>query len=156
MATSVKAPWTIPLAEGPVSPSADRFVAGIVGVVAVVFTAALMSVEPDARGHGTHEKLGMDECGWPAAYGMPCPTCGCTTAATAFVNGDVFGAFVIQPFGAAVALLGLVAGFHAWACLIRGRSFVDAMVRLPFWTIVVGLTALLFASWGYKCLIWEG
>lgn len=156
MALNRRASWTIPLAQGPVSATADRVVAAIVGIVAVVFTSGLMAVSPDARGHGTHEQFGMDKCGWPAVYGMPCPTCGCTTAATEFVHGDVFGAFVTQPFGAAVALIGLVAGMHAWACLLRGRSFVDALVRLPFWTIVFGVFVLLLASWGYKCLVWEG
>jgi len=151
-----RASLTIPLADGPVSATADRIVAAIIGVVAVVFTAGLLSVSPDARGHGTHEQLGMDKCGWPEVYGMPCPTCGCTTAATELVHGNLIGAFVTQPFGAAVALIGLLAGIHAWGCLLRGRSFVDLLVRLPFWTIVFGLVVLLFASWGYKCLIWEG
>lgn len=156
MAAPPRASWTIPLAEGPVSATADRMVALVVAVVAAVFTAGLLSVSPDGKGHGTHEKFGMDKCGWPDAYGMPCPTCGCTTAATELVHGNLVGAFLTQPFGAAVALIGLIAGIHAWACLLRGRSFADALVRLPFWTIAFGLVVLLFASWGYKCLIWAG
>lgn len=149
-------PWTIPLSEGPVSPFADRVTAVIVGSVAVAIGWSLSRVSPDGRGHGTHEQLGMDPCGWPLVYGIPCPTCGCTTAATQLVHGNVFGAFVTQPFGAAIALIGVLAGLHAWMCLLRGRSFVDVIVRLPFWRIVLALFLLFFAAWGYKYLVWEG
>ena len=117
-------------------------------------TAVLRTATADGRGHGTHEQFGMDACGWPQIYGIPCPTCGCTTAATQIVHGDVLGAFVTQPFGAVIALFGLGVGIHAVMCLLRGRSFVDILVRLPFWKIVFLLFLLLLASWGYKCLVW--
>ena len=90
--------------------------------------------------------------GWPIR-GF---TRGCTTAATSMVHGDVVTAFVTQPFGAMIALLGMLFGIDAWMCLIRGRSFVDILVRLPFWRIVLGMFFLLLASWGYKYLIWTG
>jgi hypothetical protein len=63
---------------------------------------------------------------------------------------------ITQPFGAVVALLGMLAGLHAWVCLLRGRSFVDMLVRLPFWRIVFALFVLLWAAWGYKYLVWQG
>jgi hypothetical protein len=151
-----KTPWTIPLADGPVSGFADRLVALIVGSTALILVVALSSASPDGRGHGTHEQFGMAKCGWPLTYGIPCPTCGCTTAATSMVHGDVVTAFVTQPFGAMIALLGMLFGIHAWMCLIRGRSFVDILVRLPFWRIVLGMFFLLLASWGYKYLTWTG
>ncbi|MCK5944460.1 MAG: DUF2752 domain-containing protein [Planctomycetes bacterium] len=155
MTAAPKASWTIPVERGPVSVTADRVVAGVILIVAVVLTFKLASVDPDTRGHGTHEKFGMEPCGWPDAYGIPCPTCGCTTAATQVVHGDLLGAFVTQPFGAMVAVLGLLAGAHAIFCLVRRRSFVDVMVRLPFWKIAFALFVLLFAAWGYKYLVWE-
>lgn len=155
MSTPPKTPWTIPLAEGPVSAFADRVTALVVGGAFGVVAWKLLSVSPDGRGHGTHEQLGMDPCGWPIYYGIPCPTCGCTTAATQVVHGDVVGAFVTQPFGAVLALLGVVAGLHAWLCLLRGRSFVDVIVRMPFWRILLVLFVLFWAAWGYKYLVWE-
>ena len=71
------------------------------------------------------------------------------------VHGDLVGAFVTQPFGAAIALVGLLAGAHAVLCLVRRRSFVDVLVRLPFWNIVGGLFVLLWLAWGYKYCVWE-
>jgi hypothetical protein len=156
MSAASRVPWTVPVTEGPVSPVADRITATIVGLIAVFLVGALAWATPDARGHGTHERFGMEPCGWPSTYGIPCPTCGCTTAASQMVHGDVLGAMITQPFGAVVALLGMLAGLHAWVCLLRGRSFVDMLVRLPFWRIVFALFVLLWAAWGYKYLVWQG
>ena len=154
MTAAPRAAWTIPLADGPVSKFADRLTALVVAVAAVVLTWKLAGVAPDQRGHGTHEQFGMAPCGWPEVYGIPCPTCGCTTACAQLVRGDLVGAFVTQPFGAAVAALGLLAGLHALLCLVRGRSFVDALVRLPFWRLTAGMFVLLWVAWGYKYWTW--
>lgn len=138
------------------SKTGDRVLAVVVAVTSIAIAIALWQVKPDARGHGTHEQLGMEECGWPKVYGIPCPTCGCTTAATQIVHGDWLSAFVTQPFGAALALMGLLAGLHALLCLVRVRSFADMLIRLPFWKIVFWMFVLLLLSWGYKYLVWEG
>ena len=46
------------------------------------------------------------------------------------------------------------AGVHAALCLLRGRSFVDLLLRWPFWRIVGGGVVLLLASWAYVWLTW--
>ena len=112
----------------------------------------LWPLQPDAKGFDTHIQLGMDPCGWPIAHGIPCPTCGCTTAATHLLHGSVFTAFATQPFGAGIALLGLGLAAHALLCLVRGRSFVDLIVRVRFGRWIVGLVALFLLAWGYKWL----
>ena len=150
-----RAPLTIPLAHGPVAAWMDRIFAVLVAAPVAAVTVALASVTADARGHGTHEQLGLDPCGWPAVYGMPCPTCGVTTAACYLVHGHPIDAVVTQPFGALGMLTALLLGVHAIYCLLRGRSFVDLLVRLPFWRLVLGAIVLLLLSWGYKCLVWE-
>jgi hypothetical protein len=149
-----RAPWTVPLQDGPVRPFTDRTIAAVVAAAASVCFGALVRITPDARGHGTHEQLGMDVCGWPLQYGIPCPTCGCTTAACQLVHGRVLDAFVTQPFGASLAAFGLLLGVHATLCLLRRRSFVDILVRLPFWRLVGGGASLLLLAWGYKYLTW--
>ena len=156
MSATEASPWTIPLADGPVATWLDRTIAVLFATAAIALAVLLLGISPDARGHGTHEQLGMAACGWPLAYGTPCPTCGCTTAACQLVHGDVFGAFVTQPFGATMALAGLLLGVHGIVCLLRRRSFVDLWVRLPFWKMMFGAVLLLFAAWGYKCLVWDG
>ncbi len=150
-----RSPWTIPIAEGPVAAWLDRTIAGAVALAASLCVGALAPLQPDARGHGTHEQLGWDACGWPIQYGIPCPTCGCTTAACLLVHGRVFAALAAQPFGAVLAAFGLVLGVHGALCLLRGRSFVDLLVRLPFWRLLGGAFVLMLLAWGYKYLMWE-
>ena len=147
-------PFTIPLAAGPVRPWVDRTFAGVTALLGSICFAVLARVQPDARGHGTHEQLGLEPCGWPLAYGIPCPTCGCTTAACLLVHGRVIEAVRTQPFGAAAAGFGLFLAVHATLCLLRGRSFVDLLVRLPFWRLVLGCVLLLLAAWGYTWITW--
>lgn len=149
-----RVPFTVPVAEGPLSPKFDRVLAALVGGAASVCFGLLVRLSPDARGHGTHEQLGWDACSWPVVYGIPCPTCGCTTAACLLVHGRIVQAFVTQPFGAAFAALGILVGVHAILCLLRGRSFADVLVRWPFWRIVGGGFLLLLASWLYTWLTW--
>lgn len=140
---------TIPLADGPRSPRLDRAIAFAIAAVAIAVTAALSSVEPDPRGHGTHEALGLSPCSWPRTYGGPCPTCGATTAACLLVHGRPFAALATQPFGAAIAGFGLWLGVVAIYCLVRGRSFLDVYVQLPRTKILLAFVVLLLASWAY-------
>jgi hypothetical protein len=124
--------------------------------ITTVATAAgavwlLGRVTPDARGHGTHEQLGLPPCGW-AMQGYPCPTCGATTAACEVVHGHLLRAFAAHPFGAAVAIAGLLAALFALYCLLRRRSFLDVVGRLPYGLVFLLGTALLLGSWLYKYL----
>jgi len=149
-------PFTVPVADGPVAPWLDRTAAAIVVGVAATVTTLLFGVAPDPRGFGTHEQLGMSKCGFPIHYGFPCPTCGCTTAACLLVHGRPLAAVVAQPFGATVAVAGLLLGLHALRCLVQGRSFADLLLRLPLRRVALFAVVLLLASWGYKCAVFEG
>ncbi len=155
MSEPARAEWSVPVADAPVRPWLDRTIAATVAVAASVCVGILANVTPDPRGHGTHEQLGLEPCGWPVTMGIPCPTCGCTTAACLLVHGRVLAAFATQPFGAVVAALGVLAGVHAGICLVRGRSFTDLLVRWPFWRVVGGAIVLMLAAWAYVWLTWQ-
>jgi hypothetical protein len=135
--------------ESPVHPWLDRAVALGVVLSAVAVIALLVMIQPDARGHGTHEQLGMPACGWVLQYGRPCPTCGVTTAASHLVHLRPFDALRVQPFGTGFALAGLWIAGVAALCLLRGRSFADYMLRLPVARILVIGLLLLLVSWAY-------
>jgi len=147
-----RSPWTIPLAAGPVPAWLDRVSATVAVAAAATAFVLLWNIEPSAKGYDSHVQLGMAPCGWPRAYGIPCPTCGCTTAACLVVHGNVLQAFVVQPFGALLAIAGLLAGLHGAYCLAARRSFVDLIVRLPFWSITFGAIVLMLLAWYYKYL----
>jgi len=141
---------TVSLREGPQAAWLDRLIAATVAGCAIGCTWILWTVTPDAKGYDTHTQLGLQPCSWPLTMGVPCPTCGATTAACYLVHGQPWSALVTQPFGAAVALAGLVAGVMAFYCLVRRRSFLDLWAHLPLARIVVYGVFLLTGSWIYK------
>lgn len=144
----------LPVAESPAGRWVDRLASVLLVGLALFFVAILWRVQPDARGHGTHEQLGMEPCAWPAVYGRPCPTCGVTTAASHLVHLQPVEAVATQPFGAFLAGIGLfVAGVAAWS-LIRRESFVARVAFMPYGkALAIGL--LLFAaSWAYTWFTW--
>jgi hypothetical protein len=55
----------------------------------------------------------------------------------------------------AFAAFGTLLGVHAVLCLLRGRSFADVIVRLPFWRLVGGGVLLLLLAWAYTYLTWR-
>ncbi len=145
---------SVPVHEGPVAAWQDRLIATVVVAVAVFFVALLLQVPPDPRGHGTHEALGMTPCSWPIAYGMPCPACGVTTAATHLVQLQPIAAVTTQPFGVGFALTGLWAAAVAGYCLLRGKSFLAWVSLLPLARILIVGFVLWLGSWAYVYVTW--
>ena len=45
------------------------------------------TIEPDPRGYGTHQRLGLPPCSLRLIFDVPCPSCGGTTCFTLFVRG---------------------------------------------------------------------
>ncbi|MCI0574324.1 MAG: DUF2752 domain-containing protein [Myxococcaceae bacterium] len=122
--------------------------AGVVAGLAVLGLA----LEPDERGVGTHEQLGLRPCLPMQVWSLPCPGCGVTTSVTLATQGRFLAALWNQPFGFAVWLLLLA--FVAWAALghLRGR---DLWERLQAWRSGPWLWAggvLAVVGWLYK--IW--
>lgn len=103
------------------------------------------ALEPDARGYGTHEQLGLTPCYFQELTGHVCAMCGGTTAWSHLVRGQILQAAQAN-LGA--MLLGLVVVLVA-----PGLLFVAAYGRWPWqqptlktllilasaWSVVVGL-----------------
>lgn len=122
-------------------------------LVPVVLAAMGTFLEPDARGLGTHEQLGMRPCTTMDLWGVPCPGCGVTTAVTLAARGRLWDSFVTQPFGFALAL-GAVA-FVAWALWgqATGRDLYRGLMEVPLARWGTGLVAIVLTAWIYKLAI---
>jgi len=107
-------------------------------------------LEPDPRGFGTHEKLGMRPCMPMELWNVPCPGCGVTTSVTHAVRGDLLGSLGVQPFGL-VVVFGILA-FLGWALMghLRGRDLWDDLshIRWSRWMTIAGV--LMGIAWVYK------
>lgn len=131
-------------------PMGARIAAALVlaGCGAILTVAARLT--PDPRGYGTAEQLHTGPCGMLVLTGLPCPTCGMTTAFAHAVRGQWLRALWAQPAGFVLALGTLVLGLICVWTLVRGRwprvtFWVVTPYRL-FWTLLV----LLLGSWAFK------
>jgi hypothetical protein len=138
-------------ATGPVLLTAgERLVAAGIAAAAGSPLAVAAWLEPSASGVGTHQQLGLPACGWIAGIGIPCPSCGMTTAFAFAARGSFLEAFSTQPAGALLALAAaIVAVMAVWTACSGSRSWEvlwSAMGRRFWWGFVV-IAAL---AWVYK------
>ena len=89
-------------------------------------------------------------CGFKQRYGLPCPTCGMTTATLAFAQGKIFEAFYVQPAGAllcsvlvVIALLALVIAVFGVYFRFLERFFRE--VKLKY--IILAIIVIIAAGW---------
>ena len=101
-----------------------------------------------------HYKIDMGpflgRCGFKQNTGLPCPTCGMTTAALAFAQGKILKAFYIQPAGGFLYSVAVVAAVLALIISVFGINFSFLMrffaeVKIRY--IVIALIIILLAGW---------
>ncbi len=125
----------------------------LIGLGAVVALVLAFQLEPDDRGYGTHEQLGLSPCGMMEHVGIPCPSCGMTTSWSLAAHGRILASVANQPFGALLffaafavvplSLYVLSGRFSAFNWLLEHRG--------SLWG--VGFLILFGLSWIYK--IWR-
>jgi len=121
--------------------------------VCVLLLALGRHLKPDPRGLGTHEQLGLPPCGFYLATGLPCPTCGVTTAYVAAVHGEVWQAIKIQPVGAIAALA--TASLVVLSLAGVATAGVPVVRLSPRGAVVVTLLVMgvFVGSWLYKLAV---
>lgn len=151
--------------EVPAAPSATpwtarhvRLVGLLVAGPAAVVLALAAWVHPSPRGYDTHTQLGLSACSLIQTTGMPCPTCGMTTAFAHMARGQVVEALQAQAFGAVLFVLMLAAALAGTAQALGGRDHFGAAPLRPrmwwLWALLAGGTA----GWALKMALglWSG
>lgn len=124
----------------------SRWIAALlfIGSTGVLIVAAYLSPS-----HGLHETIGWPRCGFKLTTGLPCVTCGMTTAFTYAAEGDLISAIRVQPAGAVLAVA------TAILSIISGIAMLTSMPLAPLgravWrprVIIIGIVLLLMA-WIY-------
>ncbi len=136
--------------------NANRFIAGGVLFVCLAALAAGLWLRPDEQGIGTHRQFGLPPCGFLSLTGLPCATCGCTTAFALAVDGQLLRAFVVQPAGVAFALAVAGAALLSGWCVLSGASLapVGRFIWRPRFVILAA--GLVLLAWLYKILLVTG
>ena len=87
-------------------------------------------------------------CVFRSITGFPCPSCGTTRAATAFLDGNLIAAFSANPLAAAGGLLFVVGAPLATLWAVARWSLPVLPTPLPMW-VRIGAVALIAANWLY-------
>ncbi|MHC4809731.1 MAG: DUF2752 domain-containing protein [Planctomycetota bacterium] len=139
------------LAHDPAARTRRRLLAApvVAGTGGVLGVAAWL--EPASAGLGTHEQMGLPECGWILSMDLPCATCGMTTAFSHAADGHLLASLAAQPFGALLAVATAAAFLAAMVTLVSGSGAL-LMIAGRWWTTRTPwvLGALLIAAWAWK------
>jgi hypothetical protein len=87
-------------------------------------------------------------CVFRSLTGIPCPTCGTTRAAAAFLDGHLITAFAANPLAAAAGLLFVVGAPLATLWAVSGWPVPVLPTPLPGW-VRIGAVILLVVNWLY-------
>ncbi len=123
----------------------------LAGCLALLSIAAWLT--PSAHGVGTHRQMGYPPCAMPVVFGVPCPTCGMTTAFAHAVRGELFSAFHAQPAGLLIALATMVIGLVAASVLITGHVWAVNWYRVRPARVGAAVALILLGGWAYKLVV---
>jgi len=87
-------------------------------------------------------------CIFRAFTDVPCPTCGTTRAATAFLDGEMAAAFATNPLAALAGLVFVVGAPLATVWTLTRRNVPHLAGPLPMWGRVTAVS-LVGLNWAY-------
>ena len=126
--------------------SGQRMVAAIVCLGIIVFFGVFALAG--------HYRIDMGRwlgyCGFKQRTGLPCPTCGMTTAMLAFAQGRILEAFYIQPACGLLCSVMVIAAILAFIIAVFGiyfrfieRFFTEVKLRY----MILALIIIIAAGW---------
>lgn len=135
-----------------VHPVQSRMMALAVLAALLAPLAVAGGLEPDEHGVGTHRQLGMSSCALLVLTGVPCPTCGMTTACALAVRGRWMASLRTQPAGCLLAASLMIGALVTVAGLMTGNVWSINWFRVrPLWA-AAGAVLFFIAAWGYKII----
>jgi hypothetical protein len=122
----------------------------IIAAVICLAVAAFFGIFAAAGHYNIDMGRVLGYCGFKQRTGLPCPTCGMTTATVAFAQGKIFEAFYIQPACALLCSVTVVAAFLALIVAVFGVYFrfigrFFAEIKLKY--MILALIIILAAGW---------
>ena len=116
--------------------------------------AVATRLEPDSRGHGTHQQLGFPPCTFWVVFGRRCPLCGMTTAWAHLLRGNPRGAIAANAGGTLLCLLTIAAVPWLAVATAAGRWLGRAPGFVPLAWAAAVVALVTFLDWGFK--LWAG
>ena len=133
------------------APTRWAAVGASVALLAVLSAAACL--QPDPRGFGTHQRLGMPACAVQRLVGWRCPSCGMTTSWSHLTRGELVKSLQANSAG---TMLGVLAGaLMPWLLVsgIRGKwwgGFPQPGIQIG---LIVAVTLTALVDWAARFLL---
>lgn len=124
----------------------------VVGLVAVFVVAARIQPYREdgvAQRMATHEQLGLPECSFVTATGVPCPSCGLTTSFALTVRADLANAARANWVGLLLALFCLTLIPWGVISLVVGRAVGVPSLERAILVVISSLFVLLLVRWAF-------
>lgn len=115
------------------------------GLLSLLLVAALL--EPEPRGFGTHQRLGLPPCSFRLWTGLRCPSCGMTTSWSYLVRGHALQALGANAGGLVLGCAALMLAPWTLVSGLRGRWWwrpIDERSALVF---VLALAFVTLSDW---------
>ena len=134
---------------------AERIWSGVLcaSCLTVLLVASWLSVGQSPDGEFTRS-IGLHDCGFYAATGRPCATCGYTRSFAHVSSGRVAEAATLQPVGTIMAFVAACVAWIAGVSAATGSRIGPAAARAigmkGVWTAI----ALIAAGWCYTLITW--
>jgi len=134
-------------------PVIGRFWAASVTLAVAALFVLAADLVPDGRRLGTHRQLGLPQCGFEVMTGLPCPTCGMTTAFAYTVRGRFIEAIHAQLAGFVLAIGVACAGIVTLLATVTGKLPAINWYRIAP-TRVLWISMILFmTAWGINIVL---
>lgn len=114
--------------------------------------ALAAGLEPDPRGFGTHQRLGLPPCTFRDVCGIPCPSCGMTTSFAHLTRGHVGQAMEANLGGTLLALACAIQIPWCWWSACRGRLVGISHPAKSLLALLLTVAGVSTADWLYRLL----
>ncbi|MFN0054574.1 MAG: DUF2752 domain-containing protein [Planctomycetales bacterium] len=108
------------------------------------------SLEPDPRGFGTHQRLGLPPCTFRVLCDIPCPSCGMTTSFAYLTRGQFAQAIHANIGGTLLALVCAAQIPWCWLSAWRGRMVGIAHPTNSLLAVVLTVAAVSTVNWVWQ------
>ncbi len=132
----------------------EQVILTLAGLVGLTLLLLALWLHPNPNGYGTHQQLGLPPCTIQFWFGIPCPSCGGTTAFAHFVRGEWGSA--LRANAASSLFAGLCAiGFPwSWASAWQRRYLGTRDIQLTLVVVLLTLTVVATVQWVGRLLGW--
>lgn len=110
-------------------------------------------LEPDPRGFGTHQRLGLPPCTFRLLWNIPCPACGMTTSFSHVTRGQFRQAVEANAGGTLLAVVCATLIPWCWWSAACGRLVGVSQPTRGFLALVLVVAGVSTLNWAYRAFV---